>query len=86
MRNHKFVVVYLEKKFLFGFRLLMLFVAYVFAMNAYEAIDTSVIRYRGREITSELGAFYLHLLKEVLISLLFLWLATGGAKEKKNKE
>lgn len=87
--------VYIKKKYLLGFRIVMLIVALPFLGDAYNAIITGeILTNRGNlrvldETSTSNFAYYAALGKEVIFSLFFLWLATFGSKKKletNNKE
>jgi len=86
MKSDTLICVYLEKKFLLAFRCLMIFVALFFLWPIYIAFNDGYVIGKGsKRMASELS-FYSYLLKEFFIASLFIWLGTGGAREKKADE
>ncbi len=86
MKSDTLICVYLEKKFLVAFRCLMIFVALSFLWPIYTALNDGYVMTKGSKSIAGQPSFYLHLLKELLIASLFIWLGTGGAREKKADE
>lgn len=83
MKNDILIRVYLEKKFLLAFRMLMIFVALYFLWPVYNAFDNGYIIAKGSKNSINDPSFYFFVFKELLIAALFIWLGTGGAREKK---
>ncbi len=86
MKSDILIRVYLEKKFLLAFRLLMLFVALYFLWPVYKAFDQGYIIAKGSKSSINDTSFYFFVFKELLIAALFIWLGTGGSKEKKTDD
>lgn len=83
MKNDSLMQVHLEKRFLLAFRLLMFFVASLFLWPVYEAFNNGHVVTKGdKELEGSL-IFYLYILKQLIFAGLFIWLGTGGAREKK---
>lgn len=83
MKSDALMRVYLEKKFLLAFRLLMFFVALCFLWPIYGAFNDGYVIVKGSKRMAGQMSFYSYLMKELLIAGLFIWLGTGGAREKK---
>jgi hypothetical protein len=83
MKNDVLIHVYLEKKFLLAFRFLMIFVALYFLWPIYNAFDKGYIIAKGSKSSMNDMSFYFFVFKDLLIAALFIWLGTGGAREKK---
>lgn len=84
----KIIRVFLEKKFLLGFRLIMLLIAMFFLMGAYEIYSSGESFGRGGnhavlgESSTENFAYYAELIKELVFAILFIWLGTFGSRSK----
>lgn len=83
MKSNVLMRVYLEKKFLLAFRLLMIFVALYFLWPIYGAFNDGYVIVKGSKRMEGQMSFYSYLIKDLLIAALFIWLGTGGAREKK---
>lgn len=82
----KLLVVYMEKKYLLGFKLLMMVLAIPVALEIIDIISSgSVVNSKGKELIlgEESYAFYSKLIKEIAIFVLFSWLGTFGSKVKR---
>jgi len=84
MSRPKLIRIYVEKKFLLPLRIVFLLVAMPFLVDAFEALDSG-IAYNGRmvRVRGEGWLYFLFLFRELIFALFFIWLATGGLKEKK---
>ena len=82
MKNDILIRVYLDKKFLLAFRLLMFFVVFYFLWPLYGALSDGYVIVKGSKRVAGQFSFYSYLIKELLIASLFIWLGTGGAREK----
>lgn len=87
MSEFKLIRIYAEKKYVLPLRIIMLVVAYPFIQEAYQFIESGVIK--SGQFTFVLGehwGFYAHLSQEVIIALVLLWLGSFGIQDKKNKK
>ena len=86
MDQLKLIRIFVEKKFLWPLRLVLLSVAIPFLLDAYEVLISGVadngkiVRIRGQDF-----GYFLYLGKKVIFAIFFVWLATGGLKEKDTK-
>lgn len=77
--------VYLERKYILPFRMVMLLATVPFLINMYDAINTG-IAFSGRYyVEAYTSGFYVYLLKQGAFLLLFLWLGTFGVSKKEGK-
>ena len=83
MKNDMFIRIYVGKKFLMGYRILMLLIASFFLWSIYTAFDNGFAFSKGREIPINDSSFPFFVVREFAFALLFIWLGTGGASEKK---
>lgn len=87
MSELKLIRIFVEKKFLLPLRIVLLLVAMPFLFDAYEVLISGVadngktVRIRGQD-----WGYFLYLGKKVAFALFFIWLATGGLKEKEKQE
>lgn len=86
MKNEHIMRVYLEKKFLFSFRLLMFFAATFFLWPIYDAFNDGYVVVKGVKRLEGQESFYSYLIKEAAIAAMFIWLGTGGVREKKDSD
>ena len=79
MSKIKLLKVYLDKKYLIPFRLVMLLVSLPFVIDIYVALDTG---FSGGRIAFSSGEFgyYSYISKKAAFSAFFLWLASFGSK------
>ena len=84
MKKESLITVYVEKKFLLAFRILMLSLAIVFFIPVWNCLDDGYVISKGEKRDTTSMVFFLYILKYLAMSMLFLWLGTGGAKEKNN--
>ena len=82
MKKDTLIRVYLEKKFVLAFRLLMIFVALFFLWPIYDAFNSGYVVAKGSKRMEGEMSFYTYLIKELVIAALFIWLGTGGVREK----
>lgn len=79
----KLIKVYLKKKHLLPFRVFMVLVSLPFVINSYETLTTSIaLDGKFTFVKGEHWGYYTYLGKNLVFSLLFLWLGLFGAKEK----
>lgn len=60
----------------------MCFVVAIFFNNIYEAFKDGEVAYKGETFLSGTFGFYFYVFCELIIAAVFIWLATGGIKEK----
>lgn len=83
MSSTRVIRVYLERKFLYAFKVVMILVAVPFALEFYEILTTQKATLRTVTVSQgEHWGFYAELIKNGSIALFFLWLGTLGSKEK----
>ena len=82
MRSDMFIRVYVEKKVLMGYRILMLLIASYFFWSIYVAFDNGFAFSKGRAIPINDSSFPFFVIRELAFASLFIWLGTGGAREK----
>lgn len=80
--NPMLVRVYVPKKFLLGYRLIMLSVALVFVWDIYSLWDLGYYVSKGVKYYMGSGPFVFYIGRQLIFCLVFLWLATGGTSEK----
>jgi hypothetical protein len=61
----------------------MFFVAVFFLWPIYSAYDDGYVIVRGSKRMAGELSFYSYIIKQLLIAALFIWLGTGGSREKK---
>lgn len=86
MKKDALIHVYLEKKFLWVFRLLMIVVAMCFMWPIYDAFNDGYVTINGSKWMNGQMSFYTYLIKYFLIAALLIWLGTGGARQKKSDD
>ncbi|MDJ0917633.1 MAG: hypothetical protein QNJ05_07710 [Woeseiaceae bacterium] len=83
MKETKPIRVYLEKKWLTPFRILMLMLATPFIADVYSALATGVSQGRVYDPTiDEPFYLYVEVLRDAAFALLMLWFATFGSSRK----
>jgi hypothetical protein len=83
MKKDILIRIYLDRKYLLAFRILLISISAYFLWEVFIALQQGHTMVKGSESTSNQPSFYIHLLKYIFVFLLFFWLGTGGAKEKK---
>lgn len=64
----------------------MIVLALSFLWPMYNALDNGYVMVKGDKRLIGEPSFYSYFIKEIFISLLFIWLGTGGACEKKSDQ
>jgi hypothetical protein len=82
MEKINLIRVYIEKKYLLSFKVIMIFITLFFLSNIYIAVDDGFVFYKGDKRLLGETLFNMYVLKDLMISSLFLWLATGGSLAK----
>ncbi len=83
----KLIRVYLERKYLLTFRIVMLLIAMHFVEDLFITISTGVAEVRSSAfIRGEHWGYYAHTFKVSMIVIVFVWLGSFGAKEKAAEE
>lgn len=82
MSKRKPLTVYISKRYLLAFRILMLLIATYFLIDMYEVWIHGIVNQGSvTHIKGDGLGFYSYFLKKVSFTCLFLWLATFGAKD-----
>lgn len=82
MKKEGLVIIFLRKKQLVVFKLLMLLLACICILPIWDGLDNGYVITKGNVREKGSLIFYLYFLKYFLAAMLFLWLATGGSREK----
>ena len=86
MRKPKLIIVELEVKYLWPFRIVMILVSMPFILNVFETITTNVaLDGKFTFVKGDHWGYYVYLLKHIAFSSLFIWLGTFGSKVKPNQ-
>lgn len=80
MQKSKLLIVYLDSKYLWLFRIVMFLVSIPFLSNCYETVLSGVAISGKYVYPNNNWGYYAYLFKELAFSLLFLWLATFGSQ------
>lgn len=86
MKDDLLMHVYLEKKFLLVFRLLMFLIVSLFLWTVYEAFDNGYVETKGNKELEGSLIFYLYILKQLVFAGLFIWLGAGGARDRMHND
>lgn len=82
MTTRKPLVVYLDKKFLTAFRILMIIVSIPFLHDVYTVFSSEVANSGGVVTKKGEGwGYYAYLFKKLAFAFFFIWLGTFGAKD-----
>lgn len=74
--------IYIHKKYLVAFRIVMIIAALPFADNVYDAVTTGTTNLRTDYVTrGEHWGFYANVAKNLAFTFFFIWLATGGTRK-----
>ncbi|WP_416305883.1 hypothetical protein [Neptunicella sp. SCSIO 80796] len=82
MKKGVLVRIYLEKKYILVFRILMIVISACSLWRIAYVLQQGHVFRNGGEVYSNQPSFYTYLLKFLIMFLLFLWFGTGGVKEK----
>ncbi|WP_411359647.1 hypothetical protein [Pseudidiomarina salilacus] len=86
MSNKNRLVAYVDKKYLFAFRVTMLLVSLPFFYDIFMVLASGIADSGGYIFKrGEHWGYYAYLFKESSFAFLFVWLGTLGSKETPNK-
>lgn len=82
------IKVTLDKKYLWPFRLIMGLLAIPYLLDIFSSLETGIAQSRGTTAarTEDSLSFYIFLSKDLIFSLVLLWLASFGAEEKQKND
>lgn len=87
MYKFKLIRIYVDKKYLLSFKLVVLILALPFLYKVYDLITTGmVIDGEHTFIKGEDSGFYSYLINYITFSALLLWLGFFGFKDKATKK
>lgn len=83
MNKFKLIRIYIDKKYILAFRIIMLLISWPFVVDVYEIISTGIAD-TGKYISvkGEDWGYYAYLSKKLAFSLFFIWLGSFGVQDK----
>lgn len=82
MKEPELIRVYLKRKYVLAFRIVMLLVSWPFIFDVYQVIVAGSANLGTHiAVRGEDWGYYAHLSKKGIFALFFLWLGTFGTKD-----